>query len=224
MPASRPDPPPNPHLRTTTVHLGPDPASAPATLVVVHGRTRDPAHVRAQVVDRLDRPDLHYVLPAADAHSWYPGRFLDPFEVNEPRLSYALHALDAVAADLDARAVPPSKVVWVGSSQGACLVLEWVVRHPRRWGGAVAFSGGLMGPPGTHLRRPGDLAGTPVVLGIGDADEAWAPLWRIEETADALRAMGAAVDLRVYRGMGHMICDDEHDALSALVDAVAGPA
>lgn len=217
----QPGPEANLHLRTPALTFGPEAGVAPAVLVVVHGRSRDPEHARAQIVERIGRPDLHYVLPAADAHSWYPGRFLEPLEVNGPRLGDALELLGTVAGSLEARGVPSERVVWVGTSQGACLVLEWVSRHPRRWGGLVAFSGGLVGPPGTRFDRPGDLQGTPVFIGVGDADD-WAPLWRVEETAAVFRALGARVDLRVYPGMGHVICDDEHEALRHLVAGVAG--
>ena len=70
------------------------------------------------------------------------------------------------------------------------------------------------------VRKEGDLAGTPVFMGCSDRD-AHIPLERFRESGDALTAMGAVVDLRVYPGMGHTIIEDELAAAKAVVDRLA---
>ncbi len=71
-----------------------------------------------------------------------------------------------------------------------------------------AFTGGLMGPPGTAWDYAGDLAGTPVFLGAGDRDP-HVPWRRVEETAAEMQRLGGDVELRCYPGLPHVIHADE---------------
>ena len=93
------------------------------------------------------------------------------------------------------------------------------MRHARRFGGVVAFSGGLIGPPGTTWNSPGSFDGTPVFLGCSDVD-AHVPKTRVDESAAVFRRMGAAVTERIYPGMGHTINDDEIAHAQRLIDRV----
>ncbi|HZD03603.1 MAG TPA: hypothetical protein VE173_01760, partial [Longimicrobiales bacterium] len=95
-----------------------------------------------------------------------------------------------------------------GFSQGACLMSEFAVRHADRYGGLLAFSGGLIGPRGTTWSFGGDFAGMPAFFGCSDADP-HVPKDRVEESAEVLAGMGADVEKRLYSGMGHLINDDE---------------
>ena len=77
---------------------------------------------------------------------------------NEPGLSSALEVLAPLVARVEAgRRSARSRIVLLGFSQGACLASEFAVRHAARFGGVVVFSGGAIGPPGTHLGRLGPL-------------------------------------------------------------------
>jgi predicted esterase len=99
----------------------------------------------------------------------------------------------------------------MGFSQGACLASELAARNARRGvrlGGIVAFSGGLIGPPGTPRDYPGSLAGTPVFLGCSDRDP-HIPRERVDESARVLTALGGEVTERIYPRMGHTINEDE---------------
>ena len=100
------------------------------------------------------------------------------------------------------------------------LASEFSARHARRYGGVVALSGGLIGPPGTPRDYPGSLEGTPVFVGCSDIDP-HIPKSRVEETGDVLRRLGGAVDLRIYPGMGHTVNADEIAAVQAIMDALA---
>ena len=98
-------------------------------------------------------------------------------------------------------------VVLIGFSQGACLLAEYVARHPARYGGVAVLTGGLIGPPGTTWDGP-SLESTPILLATSDVDE-WVPIGRVEETRTVLTERGADVRWRVYTGMEHVVNDDE---------------
>jgi predicted esterase len=96
----------------------------------------------------------------------------------------------------------------LGFSQGACLTLEFVARHARRYGGVAGLSGGLVGPDDTPRDYAGTLAGTPVILGCSDVDP-HIPKGRVQHSAEVLRRLGGDVTLRLYPNMGHEINPDE---------------
>ncbi len=177
------------------------PRDARLTCLMIHGRGRDAAEM-ATLAGGLGAPDVRFLCPDAPGGSWYPGRFMDPPEANEPWLSEALARLEDLVSGL-----PHDRLVLAGFSQGACLAAQMLVRRPGRYGGALIFTGGLIGPPGT-VWPPGDLAGTPVLLTGSDVDD-WIPVARTRETAAALTARGAAVDLVIYPDRAHEVCADE---------------
>jgi predicted esterase len=80
----------------------------------------------------------------------------------------------------------------------------------------IAFTGGLIGPPGANLTHPGDLAGTPVFFGSGDPDP-HVPWRRVQESARSLSEMGAAVTTRRYENRPHTISAEEIDVAKKLV-------
>lgn len=186
--------------------------------ILVHGRGGSAADMRG-LATHLDVGDYAWLTPEAPGNTWYPQRFLAPLEDNEPWLSRALATVDGEVARAGTMGVPPERVVLIGFSQGACLALEYAARHAQRWGGVIAFTGGLIGPDGTPRDYPGDFAGTPVLLGTSDPDP-HVPVARARETAEVLEGMGARVDLRIYQGMGHTINGDELEAARALLAAV----
>jgi predicted esterase len=95
-----------------------------------------------------------------------------------------------------------------GFSQGACLALEFVARHARRYGGVLGLSGGLIGPDGTPRDYAGSLEETPIFLGCSDVDF-HIPKERVELSAAVLQNLGGEVTLRFYPGMGHTVNEDE---------------
>jgi predicted esterase len=118
--------------------------------------------------------------------------------------------------------VPSQRVALLGFSQGACLALEATARNPQRYAGVIGFSGGLIGPPGTSFDFAGTLDGTPVFIGSSDVDP-HIPKERVEESAAALDRLGAAVDVRLYPGMGHTVNRDELEAARSILDDAFGP-
>jgi phospholipase/carboxylesterase len=197
----------DPHAQGPVVASGTAVADAAAVVVAIHGRGARPSDILA-LQPALDRPDVAWLAPAATDSNWYPYRFISEIEKNEPFLSSALRRIATLVEELVAAGIAHEKIVFLGFSQGACLSSEFVARHPRRWGGLVMLSGGLIGPPGTVWNTPGSLDGTPVFLGCSDVD-AHIPLERVEESARVLTGMGGDVTLRIYPGMAHTVNSDE---------------
>jgi predicted esterase len=189
-----------------------------AAMMLVHGRGASAGSILS-LFDELGHPAFTAFAPQAAGHSWYPQSFLAPIAANQPWLDSALKRLESLVTDILRQGVPSERIVLMGFSQGACLTMEYMARHPRRYGGGIGFTGGLIGPPGTSRRYPGSLEGTPVFLGSGDPDP-HVPFERVEETQQVLQSMGATVELRRYPGMPHTINDDELRAAGALVARV----
>jgi phospholipase/carboxylesterase len=196
-----------PHQNQSVATAGTAPREARAGVVLVHGRGAT-ARGMVGIADDIGVEGVAYRAPQARRGSWYPNRFIAPIEQNEPHLASALQAVsDAVESFVDS-GIPYDRIVVLGFSQGACLGSEFVARTPRRYGGVVAFSGGLIGPLGTEFDHEGDLAGTPVFLGCSDSDP-HIPVERVHETRDVFERLGADVTERIYEGMGHTINADE---------------
>ena len=83
----------------------------------------------------------------------------------------------------------------------------------------AAFSGGLIGPPGTPRNYSGSFDGTPVFLGCSDVDP-HIPVERVHESADVFARMGAVVDKQIYPGMAHTINTAEIEAVDAMLKAM----
>ncbi len=197
----------NPHRDQPLTFSGAAIAGAPLVVVAVHGRTLDPTYMIDNVVTRLNRPDLAYVLPAADGNSWYPASFLAPLEQNQPRLDFALARLDDVLQVIGDAGVDDSRVVWLGFSQGACLVTEYVARSNRRFAALICLTGGLIGPDADNLTRPAQAKGLPTFITLSDHDE-WIPLGRAEKTASIFLDAGADVEFVVTKDTAHEVVDD----------------
>lgn len=199
--------PENPHRSQPVATAGVPLEKAKAAMIMMHGRGANADDMLA-LAREFYYPEFAYLAPNARGNSWYPYSFLAPLSRNEPGLSSALGVIGDLLAQLAAKGFPPEKVMLLGFSQGACLVLEFIARNARRYGGVVGLSGGLIGPEGTPRNTAGSLNGTPVFLGCSNVD-IHIPRSRVEETAQVLTAMGADVATRLYAGMGHTVNQDE---------------
>jgi len=139
-----------------------------------------------------------------------------PIAQNEPWLSSALQSVSDAVDLVIAAGIQREYLMLMGFSQGACLSMEFAARNATRYGAVVGLSGGLIGPDGTPRDYAGSLAGTPVFLGCSDRDP-HIPVERVNESATMLTALGGEIDARIYGGMGHIIIDDEINAVRALV-------
>jgi predicted esterase len=202
--------PTDPHNGQKVFAAGPSPKEAAGFLILMHGRGASAQDILSIYHElKLDRI-LALALQAA-GNVWYPKSFLAPLNENQPYLDSALNQMELTVAYLLETGVASEKIALLGFSQGACLVSEYAARHPRKYGGVLALTGGLIGPPlppGTPRNYPGSLAGTPVFLGTSDPDP-HVPVERVEETKQVLEKMGAKVELRRYPGMPHTVNEDE---------------
>lgn len=210
---------PAPHRDPQVATVGPPVEAADAAVVALHGRGATARGILG-VVGQLGVDGVAGLAPQASRNVWYPAGFMEPTERNEPWLSAALSAVGDVLGTVESAGLPAERTVLLGFSQGACLASEFAARHARRYGGLVAFSGGLIGPDGTPRDYDGSLDGTPAFLGCSDRDP-HIPEARVRETAEVLSGLGAEVETRLYPGMGHTVNEDELEAARELVAAVA---
>lgn len=201
------------------LRTGPPPPKARITAILVHGRGASAADIMT-VAPEIGADDIAFLAPDAPGRTWYPYSFLVPMEQNEPFLTESLATLERLVEDLKRNGVDSSRIALAGFSQGACLSLEFAARHAAKYAAIVAFSGGLIGPPGTPRDYPGSFDGTPIFIGCSDVDP-HIPVERVRESTSVLRRMGAHVDERIYPGMGHVISDDELHAAAALLRPAA---
>ncbi len=210
----------DPHRDGPVAEAGPPIERATGVVIAVHGRGGDARDILA-LSEHCHTRGIRWIAPQAAGRSWYPQRFMAPLEANEPALGSALRRVGALVASAEAAATPTERIALVGFSQGACLACELAARQARRYAAVAAFSGGLIGPPGTDFSYAGTLAATPVLLGCSDRDP-HIPLERVHETAAAVKALNADVDERIYPGLGHTINDDELARLGRMLDRAMG--
>jgi glyoxalase family protein len=215
---------PDPHASGELFRAGVPLEKAVGVVILLHGRggpARDILTLsRALAPDSLP---LAFLAPQAEGMAWYPNSFLADREQNQPFLDSALARVQSVVNLALAAGIPRDRIVLAGFSQGACLATEFLATHPARYGGLIAWTGGLIGPPGSDLSHPGNLAGTPALFASSDPD-AWVPWPRVQGTAKILTAMGADVTLRSYPGKPHSVSGEEielarhliHQAFAAL--------
>jgi predicted esterase len=206
----------HPHAGQPVLTFGPPPAEARLGAILIHGRGASADDILG-LAHEFALPDVAYLAPEAAGHTWYPYSFLTNMDRNEPGLSSALQVIESLLLHFEEQGIPAERVALMGFSQGACLTLEFAARHARRYAAIAGFSGGVIGPPGTPRDYQGAFDGTPVFIGCSDIDP-HIPVERVRESAELFRKMGAAVDERIYPGMGHTINKAEIDAVRLLLE------
>lgn len=185
-------------------------SQAKKALVMIHGRGAS-ANSILSLADHLSLPaDTVLIAPQAAQNSWYPYTFMAPVKNNEPALSSALSLIEEIVDDLSKQGIDRKNIYFLGFSQGACLVLEYVARHGQQYGGVMAFTGGLIGQQLKLSNYSGDFAKTPILIATGDPDP-HVPVSRVEETVAQLTKMNADVLFKVYKGRPHTITQEELD-------------
>ena len=216
----------NRHTSVEAVWRGAWPAPGEPLAIVLPGRQQS-VQFALEIVARLSLPSLNCVALGAEGNTWYPLRFMEPIESNQPDVDHSLERIESLVAEAESRGIPRHHIALVGFSQGACVVCEYVYRHPVRWGTVVAFTGGLIGAESQRWETDGPgLADTPVLLTNSDSDP-WVPLARTQQTAAVFRGLGADVHQPVYLARQHEVTDAEiseaRKLLLALMTACAEP-
>lgn len=191
---------------------------AKAAMILIHGRGATAPSI-LELAGLLHHPEMAYLAPQAANSTWYPYSFLSPIQQNEPGISSGLQVIGDLIAKIEEAGIKRNKIIIAGFSQGACLSSEYIARNPDKYGGLLAFSGGVIGPPEMERNDSGDLQETPVFLGCSDMDP-HIPLQRVEETADVFNKLNAKVNKQIYPRMGHTIIDDEINEAMKIVGSL----
>lgn len=206
----------DPHRGQPVLAAGPPLDSAKAAMIMLHGRGANAADIIG-LCGAIDRPQLACLAPGAAGRVWYPNPFMTSAAGNEPYLTSALDVVARMISQADAAGIPAGRVAILGFSQGGCLALEFSARNPRRYGGVIALSAGLIGDGIAPDSYSGSLGGTQVFIGCSDVDP-FIPIGRVEESAAVMRALGGDVIERIYPGAGHTILADEVAHIQRIVD------
>src|SRR5690606_12544308 len=129
----------DPHASQPVLAAGEPLESARAVMIMIHGRGAT-AEIILGLAGALDVPGFAYLAPQAGQHTWYPYSFLQRVERNEPHLSSALGLVGTLIEQVAAQGMARERIVLLGFSQGACLSVEFVARHPARYGEVVGLS------------------------------------------------------------------------------------
>lgn len=192
-------------------------SEAKKALIMVHGRGGSAEDILS-LSTHLDVKDYALFAPQATNHSWYPHSFLAAPTNNEPWLSSALQVLNDTVIELIANGISKDNIFFLGFSQGACLTLEYVSRNATKYGGVVAFTGGLIGDKIYTENYSGDFNNTPFFIGTSNPDP-HVPVERVQSTSAILKDMNADLTLKIYNNMGHTISQDEINIVNELLFA-----
>jgi predicted esterase len=210
----------DPHADGEVLRRGASLRDAALAVVLLHGRGGSAEDILS-LSGAIGEAGVAFLAPQAKNRTWYPQSFLAPREINEPFLSSALAKVKAVVRSIEEAGVPRDHIVIGGFSQGACLSAEFMKSFPARYGGLIALTGGLIGPPGSIEKgQQADarmlLGGMPALFASGDPD-AHVPWSRVEESAARLRELGAEVTTRRYPGRPHTVSAEEVELARALI-------
>lgn len=197
-----------PHQTEKLITSGADPKNANAALVLIHGRGATAESILGLTDELEHRNMITFYAPQAADNTWYPHSFLQPPAMNYPGLDSGLQRIFDVISEIEAKGIKKENIFLLGFSQGACLAAEFVARHPAKYAGLIIFSGGVIGDEVDMDNYEGDLEETPVFIGCSNKDD-HIPKSRLKETEELFKKLNADVTLKLYKGMGHTINQDE---------------
>ena len=187
---------------------------AQAGMLMIHGRGARAEDILF-LANEFNVPGFACLAPQAAGNTWYPNRFLVPLADNEPWLSSALKFVGDVLDETINAGISAERIILLGFSQGACLALEFATRNAQKWGGVVAFTGGLIGDRIYTENYTGDFGGTKVFIGNSDKDP-HVPLTRTEESRRVMEERGARVTLKIYPNMPHTMNENEIEMVNEM--------
>lgn len=195
------------------IKAGKDIEAADKIAILIHGRGARAGSMLG-LADALAMDDFAILAPQAPGNTWYPYGFMVPEKENEPYLSQSLEIVGNLVQHVLDQKKDLSQLYFIGFSQGACLSLEYVARHPESYGGVIAFTGGLIGE--SLAPYSGDLKGTPVFIGAS-MEDFHVPFSRIKDTERILTDLGARVKLAGFQDRMHSIREEEIHAANQFV-------
>jgi phospholipase/carboxylesterase len=199
---------------SNTLEKGQPLSKASKALLLLHGRGGHASDLLPLAKAFCD--DTFYIAaPEAQNQSWYPYSFMEEEQLNEPWLSSSVDLVTKLI-EKTSQFIPLEQVYVVGFSQGACVALETTTRSANKYGGVVAMTGGLIGKKLNKDKYRGNFQGTKVFISNSDKDP-HVPLFRLEESKQAMEKLGAEVLLKVYPGRAHVILQDEIDSIKKFI-------
>jgi phospholipase/carboxylesterase len=198
------------------LHLGAALRQAKVVCLFIHGRGQSPEAMQAHVVSRLRAPDVAFVLPRAKGGSWYAARAVDGLtSQTRGELESSLGVISKLVA-----ALPENlPLVIAGFSQGACLALEYAMKHGPWAGALVSFTGCRVGIASDDRPRS-NLNGMPVFLSGSDNDPWISAAAFGEAAADLVRAR-SRFHGETFPGRDHEVGDEEIAALQDILARLA---
>lgn len=207
-----------PHQATPVLKGGTDASEADAAMILIHGRGATAQSILPLAHEFDTNLKLTLRAPQASGNTWYPNSFMAPSENNEPGISSGLQKIFDIVQELKSEEFSEDQIYLLGFSQGACLVSEFVARHPQKYAGLIALSGGLIGE-GTSIpteEYSGDLSNTPIFMGCSDTDP-HIPKERVNESAEVFAQLSANVNKKLYPNMGHLVSQAEIQEINQLL-------
>ena len=182
-------------------------ADSKKAIIVLHGRGASAESILS-LTSYLDLADFSVFAPQATQRTWYPYGFMASDEGNLSALNSSLQQVSLLFKFLIENGKAPEQIYVMGFSQGACLSLEFTARNAQKFGGVVAFTGGLIGERLEEEKYKGDFQGTPILLS-SSAHDMHVPAQRIHDSAQLLQKMGAEVSLSLFEDELHTIRPEE---------------
>ena len=176
-------------------------------LILLHGRGASAESIFS-LTSFLDLADFSVFAPQAAQRTWYPYGFMASDQGNLSALNSSLQQVSLLFKFLIENGKAPEQIYVMGFSQGACLSLEFTARNAQKFGGVVAFTGGLIGERLEEEKYKGDFQGTPILLS-SSAHDMHVPAQRIHDSAQLLQKMGAEVSLSLFEDELHTIRPEE---------------
>ena len=188
---------------------------AKKAMILIHGRGANADDILF-ISNYLKLKEFCLIAPEATNNTWYPNSFMAPPKENEPWLSSALQIINEIVAQIELNKINKENIYFLGFSQGACLTLEYLARNADVYGGAAAFTGGLIGDKIYRENYSGDFQSTRIFIGSSDPD-LHVPVSRVEESKMILQNMNAEVEMKIYKNTGHTINEDEIETVNRFI-------
>jgi phospholipase/carboxylesterase len=184
-------------------------------MILIHGRGADAEDILSLSEEFYDK-DILFAAPNAPQNSWYPLSFLAPMEDNEPYLTNSLSAVGELLDEFGSKGIPAENVILMGFSQGACLILEYALRNPQRYGGIAALSGAVISTNAKDYEF-GSFKRTHVFLGCSEND-LHIPIDRVNQTEELFLKMNADVEKQIYEGSIHGVNPSETAEIRRIIN------
>ncbi|MCH6236211.1 alpha/beta hydrolase [Cognataquiflexum rubidum] len=191
------------------IHSGKSIEEATKVAIMIHGRGATSASILS-LSQYLNLDKFALLAPQAPGGSWYPYSFMAPDANNEPAFSNSIQVIDGIVKEILGKGFNSSQIYFIGFSQGACLSLEYASQKAKKYGGVMAFTGGLIGEKLNPAKYKGDFLGTPVFIGSSHKDM-HVPLSRIEASEELIKNLGAEVKTLIFPDTQHTIRQEEID-------------